>query len=100
MFLSSLGLGLGLARQRHHSPTKLPRKRNVNKVVPLVALAILPSCVSSYSGSASSAEICRQLGANLPTRSHEDTLQTQDEIQRAYAAFALTCPDWVHLIPE
>lgn len=44
-------------------------------------------------------EICRQNGEALPTRSVEDTQQTRDEITEAYATFALTCPDWAHLIP-
>ena len=45
-------------------------------------------------------EICRQNGEALPTRSVEDTQETIDDITEAYAVFALTCPDWVHLIPE
>lgn len=45
------------------------------------------------------AEVCRQLGQNLPTRSRSDTQQTKDEIQTLYAAFDLTCPEFAHLIP-
>lgn len=48
---------------------------------------------------ATEAEICRQIGARLPTRSRRDTARTQDEVQALYAAFALTCPAWEHLIP-
>lgn len=48
---------------------------------------------------ATEAELCRQWGDKLPTRSRLDTKQTQDEIQAAYAAFALSCPNWIHLIP-
>lgn len=46
------------------------------------------------------AETCRQLGVHLPTRSRSDTAQTKAEIQALYAAFALTCPNWAHLIPN
>lgn len=46
------------------------------------------------------AETCRQLGAHLPTRSRSDTEQTRAEIQALYAAFALICPNWAHLIPQ
>lgn len=49
---------------------------------------------------ASESEVCRQLGQKLPTRSRSDTQLTQDEIQEQYAAYALACPDFAHLIPE
>ena len=63
--------------------------------------AILSGCVSSLGeGSETANEICRQNGQALPTRSMEDTQQTIDEITEAYLVFALTCPEWVHLIPE
>lgn len=45
------------------------------------------------------AELCRQWGNSLPTRSRLDTKQSQADDQEAYAAFALSCPDWKHLIP-
>jgi hypothetical protein len=45
-------------------------------------------------------EVCRQNGEALPTRSVSDTAQTRDEITRLYTTYALTCPAWVHLIPE
>lgn len=50
-------------------------------------------------GSATSDEICRQLGAGLPTRSAEDTAQTIDEITKLYALYSIVCPEWEHLIP-
>lgn len=50
-------------------------------------------------GSATSDEICRQLGAGLPTRSVDDTPQTIDEITKLYALYSIVCPDWEHLIP-
>jgi hypothetical protein len=48
---------------------------------------------------ATEAEICRQIGYVLPTRSRSDTAQTRDEITELYAGYSLTCPDWRHLIP-
>ncbi len=45
------------------------------------------------------AELCRQWGQSLPTRSRSDTQQTRDEIQAGYAAFALACPNWKYLVP-
>ena len=48
---------------------------------------------------ATEAELCRQLGAALPTRSHSDTKQTRAEIQALYARFTLVCPAWAKLVP-
>ena len=48
---------------------------------------------------ATEAELCRQWGASLATRSRQDTEQTRAEIQKGYAAFALACPQWAHLVP-
>ena len=45
------------------------------------------------------AELCRQWGNSLATRSRHDTGQTKDEIQAGYATFGLSCPNWKHLIP-
>ncbi len=45
-------------------------------------------------------ELCISWGENLPTRSRQDTVQTQDEIETAYAAFAAACPNHSDLIPE
>jgi hypothetical protein len=50
-------------------------------------------------GSETSREVCRQMGAALPTRSHRDTQVTIDEITELYATFSLVCPIWEHLIP-
>ena len=59
------------------------------------------SCVNMRgAGSETANEICRQNGQALPSRSVEDTPQTIEEITRAYATFAITCPEWAHLIPE
>lgn len=43
--------------------------------------------------------ICRELGKKLPTRSRQDTLQTQEKITDIYTQFALVCPDYKNLIP-
>lgn len=43
--------------------------------------------------------LCRAWGAELPTRSRQDTAQTQLEIEAAYDAFAATCPSHADLIP-
>lgn len=62
---------------------------------------LMTGCVSSTGeGSETANEICRQLGDALPTRSHKDTQQSQDEDQALYGTYSLTCPDFVHLIPE
>jgi hypothetical protein len=55
---------------------------------------------SETAGTAMVDEICRQLGADLPTRSVDDTQQTRDEITDQYATFALVCPGWEELIPS
>ena len=48
---------------------------------------------------ATEAELCRQWGGSLPTRSRQDTAQTAAEIQQGYAVFSLACPDFGHLVP-
>ncbi|MDE4303636.1 hypothetical protein PXK30_09535 [Phaeobacter gallaeciensis] len=45
------------------------------------------------------AEMCRQWGNSLATRSRQDTTRTKGEIQNGYAVFALSCLNWTHLIP-
>ncbi|GAB5434804.1 MAG: hypothetical protein EpisKO_41740 [Epibacterium sp.] len=55
--------------------------------------------IDATEDTASEAEICRQWGQSLATRSRLDTQQTIDEIQSGYAAFSLSCPGWEHLIP-
>ncbi|MCW9041726.1 MAG: hypothetical protein OQK05_00160 [Pseudopelagicola sp.] len=51
-------------------------------------------------GGATENEICRIWAESLPTRSRQDTPQTTNEIELAYAVFAATCPDFIHLIPK
>lgn len=43
--------------------------------------------------------LCVSWGQSLPTRSREDTNQTQDEIEAAYVTFAAACPNHIDLIP-
>lgn len=73
----------------------------VQKISVIALSAIyLTGCASmTATGGATEAEICRQIGAELPTRSRADTGQTAHEIQRLYATYKLTCPEWAHLIP-
>ena len=37
-------------------------------------------------------ELCRAWGSSLPSRSHQDTQQTRDEIGQAYRDFEAACP--------
>ena len=74
---------------------------NMLKVFVALSSAIcLTGCESTrVTATATEAEICRQLGGALPTRSRSDTEQTRDEITDLYATYSLACPDWVELIP-
>lgn len=67
----------------------------------VLSVTFLSGCVISRDADTETSrdEVCRQTGAALPTRSVSDTPQTRDEITRLYTTFALTCPDWAHLIP-
>lgn len=67
--------------------------------VPLI-LVFLTGCGSStMPGSATEQARCEVWGKSLPTRSRIDTEQTKGEIQRAYATFDLSCPNYGHLLP-
>ena len=48
---------------------------------------------------ATEAALCQAWGASLPSRSRQDTPQTQAEITQAYADFAAACPGYGVLIP-
>lgn len=62
---------------------------------------LMTGCVKwKGAGTATEAARCEIWGKSLPTRSHIDTAQTQEEISRAYAAFALACPGWDYLLPH
>ena len=69
-------------------------------VIVLSAICLSGCVTSTMPGSATEAEVCRQLGAKLPTRSRSDTQQSQDEDQQLYAAFSLVCPEFEYLIPK
>jgi hypothetical protein len=58
-----------------------------------VGLALLTSaCANTMTqGGATEAAICDEWKQSLPTRSHSDTVQTQDEIQAAIATHAAVC---------
>jgi len=45
-------------------------------------------------------ELCVTWGESLPTRSRQDTPETQSEISDSYEDFGLACPDHVDLIPK
>lgn len=66
----------------------------------LIATSI--SGCERWTGAATATEAarCDVWGKSLPTRSRDDTQQTQAEISGAYAAFSLACPDHGHLLPE
>lgn len=73
---------------------------------PMICVAALSVSLTACStssrtvASATEAEVCRQMGGALPTRSRQDTAQTVQEITTLYATFAAVCPDWAHLVPE
>ena len=64
-------------------------------------LMILSACETSTrtTATATEAALCQAWGQSLPTRSRQDTEQTQDEIATAYATFAAACPNHEALIP-
>ena len=104
--LAALGaLGLWAAGRANGKATSAGRqgKLTMNMLLKsVIALSVisLTGCERwTGAGSATANEICRQIGAALPTRSHDDTAQTVDEITALYATFALTCPDWDRLVP-
>lgn len=66
----------------------------------MLSLIFLTACDSmTVTGGATESELCRQWGYSLPTRSRQDTAQTTEEIQVAYATFSIACSEWEHLIP-
>lgn len=70
--------------------------------VPMIfaAALTLAACETTrIAGSETEAEICRQWGNALPTRSRADTEQTKAEITALYGRFELTCPEFANLIP-
>lgn len=65
----------------------------------LMALGLAAGCTQSQPIPVATAteverEICIQWRDSLPTRSRQDTPQTQQEIGAAYDVQALACPQW------
>lgn len=58
-------------------------------------LTILTSCSTPPAGSETEAEKFRQLRADLPTASRQDTEQTRTEVGRFRALFFALCPEVV-----
>lgn len=87
------------ARQRSYISHMIQEEVVVGKYVVIALTFIVPACDVVRSSSETNREVCRQIGGALPTRSHQDTDQTIDEITVLYATFSLTCPEWQHLIP-
>ena len=76
--------------------------KTLTKSVIVLTAILMTGCANMRvpaGGTETGAELCRQWGKSLPTRSRQDTQQTSEEIQEAYAAFSLSCPEWAHLIP-
>jgi len=48
-------------------------------------------CLPVATGGATESAICNEWFESLPTRSREDSAQTQNEIQRAYAVQDAVC---------
>ena len=73
----------------------------MTKWTPLLLAVFVAACAQKTAPHSSEveAEMCRQWGNSLATRSRQDTAQTKDEIQKGYASFSLACPSWKHLIP-
>lgn len=65
----------------------------------MIALTLLGACKTTVTPvTATEDALCRAWGESLPTRSRNDTVQTQDEITDAIADFAAACPTHKHLI--
>lgn len=55
------------------------------------ALVMLTGCQTLTTGGATEQAICQAWEDSLPTRSHSDTSQTQEEIGHAYAVHRSVC---------
>lgn len=75
------------------------------RVISLMLLLLIAGCgplgmlQRTPVGTATSDAVCREIGADLPSRSRSDTDQTQDEIGGLYDTFAIVCPAYEDLIP-
>ena len=71
------------------------------KFVIVLAAIGLTGCVNWMTqATATEDALCTAWGYSLPTRSKEDTIETQEEIQVAYADFLNACPGYDFLLPE
>jgi hypothetical protein len=61
-------------------------------VLLLMLPAILAGCLPTTEASETERALCEAWAESLPTRSREDTEQTQEEIGRSYDAQAAACP--------
>lgn len=76
------------------------RRRLMLFGVGLLMLGTTTGCEGiRVAGSETERARCETIGKVLPTRSHEDTARTQNEIDLLYAIFEADCPDQVDLIP-
>lgn len=67
----------------------------------ILTVTFLTGCATwTAVGSVTIDVICTRLGQALPTRSVNDTQQTQDEIQNLYGVYSIVCPDHGDLIPQ
>lgn len=60
--------------------------------MPLMLLAVVAACSPMIEATETERELCIAWRDSLPSRSHADTDQTQDEIGVAYDVQAAACP--------
>lgn len=67
-------------------------KADVPLTTLLAVLLMLTACTAtSPSGDTAIDAVCREWGRALPTRSRQDTLQTQQEFERLYRIYDAVC---------
>ena len=72
-------------------------KKRLIFVLVWMLLVLLPACglkplAQTHAASATEAALCDEWGNSLPSRSHKDTQQTQDEIGEGYDVYVWSCP--------
>ena len=77
----------------------LTARRRMKSATALMALGLAAGCTQTQTIPVATAteverEICIQWRDSLPTRSRQDTPQTQQEIGHAYDIQGLACPNW------
>ena len=78
------------------------QRRIANALTPFVigSTMLLTGCMTTLAqASETENEVCRSIGAALPTRSRTDTQATIDQITMLYATFVAACPRHEGLIP-